>query len=158
MGFSCGLAAEVGRYGVTVNCVALGAMRTGALVEVLERDPEFEKTLAKPYSVPRIGRPTDPAPLVAFLASDFAGGSPARCIQSTAATCRLYNCLRSASAASSLRTHLARSSLLRCSVHRVVRGPYPMRLSVIDQDATGVAGRRSAALYDARGCAQSGPL
>jgi 3-oxoacyl-[acyl-carrier protein] reductase len=72
MGFSRGLAAEVGRHGVTVNCVALGAMRTGALVEVLERDPDFEKTLAKPYSVPRIGRPTDPAPLVAFLASDHA--------------------------------------------------------------------------------------
>jgi 3-oxoacyl-[acyl-carrier protein] reductase len=72
MGFSRGLAAEVGRHGVTVNCVALGAMRTGGLAEVLDRDPEFEKTLAKPYAVPRVGRPTDPAPLVAFLASDLA--------------------------------------------------------------------------------------
>ena len=72
MGFSRGLAAEVGRHGVTVNCVALGAMRTGALEEVLERDPGFEATLAKPYPVPRVGRPGDPAPLVAFLASDHA--------------------------------------------------------------------------------------
>ncbi len=72
MGFSRGLAAEVGRSGVTVNCVALGAMRTGALIEAIERDPELERTLAKPYAVPRVGRPEDPAPLVAFLASDHA--------------------------------------------------------------------------------------
>lgn len=72
MGFARGLSAEVGRYGVTVNCVALGSMRTGALVEVLDRNPEFEEKLAKPYAVPRVGLPSDPAPLVAFLASDHA--------------------------------------------------------------------------------------
>ncbi len=72
MGFSRGLAAEVGKFGVTVNCVALGAMKTGPLIDVIANDPAFETKMARPYAVPRIGRTTDPAPLVAFLASDYA--------------------------------------------------------------------------------------
>ena len=72
MGFSRGLAAEVGRSGVTVNCVSLGAMMTGPLVDAIANDPGFEKKLSKPYAIARVGRTTDPAPLVAFLASDHA--------------------------------------------------------------------------------------
>jgi 2-hydroxycyclohexanecarboxyl-CoA dehydrogenase len=72
MGFTRGLAAEVGKYGVTANCVALGAMRTGALAEVLDNDPGFEERLAKPYPVPRVGRADDPAGVVTLLASDHA--------------------------------------------------------------------------------------
>lgn len=72
MGFSRGLAAEVGRSGVTVNCVALGAMRTGPLDEALTRDPSFEAQVAKPYMVPRVGRPDDPAGVVTLLCSDLA--------------------------------------------------------------------------------------
>ena len=72
MGFSRGLAAEVGRNGVTVNCVSLGAMMTGPLVDAIANDPEFEKKLSKPYAIARVGRTTDPAPLVAFLASEHA--------------------------------------------------------------------------------------
>ena len=37
MGFSRGLAAEVGRDGVTVNCIALGTMKHGLLAEAIER-------------------------------------------------------------------------------------------------------------------------
>lgn len=70
MGFVRGLAAEVGRHGVTANCVALGTMRTGALAESV--DPELEQRLARPYPVGRIGAPADPAPLVALLCSDAA--------------------------------------------------------------------------------------
>ena len=72
MGLSRGLAAEVGKYGVTVNCVSLGAMKTGAIVAGLAHDPSLEGRLSKPYPVPRLGLVSDPAPLVAFLASDHA--------------------------------------------------------------------------------------
>ena len=68
-GFSRALASEVGRCGVTVNCVALGSIKTGPLAEAVERDPELEGRLSRPYPIPRLGRPEDPAPLVAFLAS-----------------------------------------------------------------------------------------
>jgi len=67
MGFSRSLASEVGRHGVTSNCLALG------LIEREEYAAEFplEETLAQ-YPVSRLGRPTDVAPMVAFLASDQA--------------------------------------------------------------------------------------
>jgi 2-hydroxycyclohexanecarboxyl-CoA dehydrogenase len=71
-GFSRSLAAEVGKYGVTVNCVALGSIRSGALADAADADPTLESRLAKPYPVPRLGRPDDPAALVALLASDAA--------------------------------------------------------------------------------------
>jgi 3-oxoacyl-[acyl-carrier protein] reductase len=73
MGFTRGLSAEVGRHGVTANCVALGTMKTGAFAEALEHNPELEQKLARNYPVPRVGAPEDPATLVALLASDAAG-------------------------------------------------------------------------------------
>jgi len=72
MGFSRGLAAEVGRSGVTVNCIALGSMMHGPLVDAIERDPGLEERLAKAYPVGRLGRVTDPAPLAVLLCSDAA--------------------------------------------------------------------------------------
>src|SRR4051794_34340557 len=73
MGFTRGLAAEVGRHGVTANCVALGTMNTGAFAEALETNPELEQKLARNYPVPRVGDARDPAVLVALLCSDAAG-------------------------------------------------------------------------------------
>lgn len=70
MGFSRGLAAEVGRDGVTVNCIALGTMRHGALAAAIERDPALEDRMARAYPAGRIGRVTDPAPLAVLLCSD----------------------------------------------------------------------------------------
>jgi 3-oxoacyl-[acyl-carrier protein] reductase len=72
MGFSRGLAAEVGRDGVTVNCIALGTMRHGQLAEAIDRDPEIEHRLAKAYPVGRIGEVDDSAPLAVLLCSDAA--------------------------------------------------------------------------------------
>jgi 3-oxoacyl-[acyl-carrier protein] reductase len=72
-GFTRGLAAEVGRHGVTANCVALGTMKTGAFAEALKTNPELEERLARPYPVPRVGEPEDPALLIALLCSDAAG-------------------------------------------------------------------------------------
>ena len=73
MGFTRGLAAEVGRHGVTANCVSLGTMKTGAFAEALEQDPSLEQRLARHYPIPRVGEPGEPASLVALLCSDAAG-------------------------------------------------------------------------------------
>jgi NAD(P)-dependent dehydrogenase (short-subunit alcohol dehydrogenase family) len=70
MGFVRGLAAEVGAHGVTANCVALGTMKTGALEGALVTNPELEAKMARHYTVPRLGRPDDPALLVALLCSE----------------------------------------------------------------------------------------
>lgn len=72
MGFSRGLAAEVGRDGVTVNCIALGTMNHGQLADALESDPGLEAKLARNYPAGRIGRVDDSAPLAVLLCSDAA--------------------------------------------------------------------------------------
>src|SRR5580765_1684889 len=72
MGFMRGVAAEVGRHGVTANCVSLGTMKTGAFAEALEQDPSLEQRLARHYPIPRVGEPDEPASLVALLCSDAA--------------------------------------------------------------------------------------
>jgi 3-oxoacyl-[acyl-carrier protein] reductase len=70
MGFMRGLAAEVGAHGVTANCVALATMRTGPTEAAIAQDPELERRLSRAYTVPRLGRPADVAPLVTLLCSD----------------------------------------------------------------------------------------
>jgi 3-oxoacyl-[acyl-carrier protein] reductase len=72
MGFSRGLAAEVGRQGVTVNCIALGSMLHGVMAEMAEADPDFEAKRARTYPIGRLGRVDDPAPLAVLLCSDAA--------------------------------------------------------------------------------------
>jgi 2-hydroxycyclohexanecarboxyl-CoA dehydrogenase len=72
MGFSRGLAAEVGRQGITVNCIALGSINHGSLTDAIEANPELETKLARNYPVGRLGRPGDPAPLAVMLCSDAA--------------------------------------------------------------------------------------
>lgn len=72
MGFSRGLAAEVGRDGVTVNCIALGTMNHGPLAAAIADHPELEDKLARNYPVGRIGRVDDAAPLAVLLCSDAA--------------------------------------------------------------------------------------
>ena len=72
MGFSRGLAAEVGRDGVTVNCISLGTMHHGALADAIARTPELEEKLARNYPAGRIGRVDDAAPLAVLLCSDAA--------------------------------------------------------------------------------------
>ena len=72
MGFSRGLAAEVGRDGVTVNCISLGTMRHGPLADAIANDPTIEARLAKAYPAGRIGEVDDSAPLAVLLCSDAA--------------------------------------------------------------------------------------
>ena len=73
-GFSRALAAEVGRSGVTVNCVSLGTIESehGQKAREESPDPERDRKMLRPYLSPRLGRPDDPASLVVFLASRHA--------------------------------------------------------------------------------------
>jgi 3-oxoacyl-[acyl-carrier protein] reductase len=74
-GFSRALAAEVGKSGVTVNCVSLGMIESEHAIEARESsaEPEAYRKLLSAYLLPRFGRPDDPASLVVFLASEQAG-------------------------------------------------------------------------------------
>jgi len=67
MGFSRGLALEVGRHGVTVNCISLGTMVHGPAANMTE---EQEHKLSAVYPMGRLGRVDDPAPLAVMLCSD----------------------------------------------------------------------------------------
>jgi 3-oxoacyl-[acyl-carrier protein] reductase len=72
-GFLRSVASEVGRHGITVNCIALGTMRTPLTGEDLEEsNPEFLKKMLSGYAIRRRGEPTDVAGLVAYLASPMA--------------------------------------------------------------------------------------
>ena len=70
MGFMRGIAAEVGAHGVTANCISLGTMRSGPTEAAVAADPDLERRLAKGYTIRRLGRPGDVAPLVALLCSN----------------------------------------------------------------------------------------
>ena len=71
-GFTRGLAVEVGRSGITVNCISLGSIRHGDMARNLDDNPEREHALIRPYPVGRLGRVDDPAPLAVLLCSDAA--------------------------------------------------------------------------------------
>lgn len=69
LSFTRSLASEVGRYGVTVNCVAPGFVET-EMISFLS--PEAREGFSKRIAVGRFGRPEDLAPLVSFLCTDGA--------------------------------------------------------------------------------------
>ena len=74
-GFCRSVAREVGRHGITVNCVSLGSIETPAKVKAREeipRAPERERKMLEAYVVRRHGMPEDVAGLVTFLASPLA--------------------------------------------------------------------------------------
>ena len=65
-GFCRSVAREVGRYGITVNCVALGTMNTQG---ILPDEDQAMAPILKKYVVRRRGLPSDIAAMVTFLAS-----------------------------------------------------------------------------------------
>jgi 3-oxoacyl-[acyl-carrier protein] reductase len=67
-GFCRSVAREVGRHGITVNCIALGTMRRD------EDAPlnEVQEKAMRRYPIARAGLPRDVSGLVALLASDAA--------------------------------------------------------------------------------------
>lgn len=74
-GFCRSVAREVGRHNITVNCVALGTVRTPTTKPPngeSQASKEWEKQQLKKYIIRRRGEPDDVAGLVAFLASGAA--------------------------------------------------------------------------------------
>jgi 3-oxoacyl-[acyl-carrier protein] reductase len=72
-GFTRSVASEVGRYGITANCISLGTMRTPASGPSLEEEhPEAVKAMLRGYAIRRRGEPADVANLACFLASPLA--------------------------------------------------------------------------------------
>lgn len=67
-GFTRGLARSVGRYGITVNNVAIAATNTPAIASSLANEELMKKALAQ-YTIRRVGEPADIAAMVLFLAS-----------------------------------------------------------------------------------------
>ena len=68
-GFMRAIAKELGRYGVTANCIALGSVETPGLA-ARNADPEYVKKKLAAYVIRRQGRPKDAAGAAIFLASD----------------------------------------------------------------------------------------
>ena len=66
------LALEYGQYGVRVNIVLPGTVRTPIWSERVRKDPKVLATLERWYPLRRIVEPIDVARAVAFLASDHA--------------------------------------------------------------------------------------
>ena len=68
-GFTRGLAASVGRYGITANCVSLSLTHTPRTAARIADDRSLQKML-KHYIIRRPGTPHDVSRMVLFLASD----------------------------------------------------------------------------------------
>ncbi|WP_158735877.1 SDR family NAD(P)-dependent oxidoreductase [Alteribacillus sp. YIM 98480] len=67
IGFTKSLAREVGRDGITVNCIAPGPIET-ELIEGL--DNEWKQNKKKELALPKFGTPEEVAPSAVLLASD----------------------------------------------------------------------------------------
>lgn len=70
-GLMRGVAKAVGRYGITVNSVALAAIETPTTAPMME-DDAARKAMLRSYVIRRVGTPEDPAGLIVFLASGAA--------------------------------------------------------------------------------------
>jgi NAD(P)-dependent dehydrogenase (short-subunit alcohol dehydrogenase family) len=74
-GFCRSVAREVGRHGITVNCVSLGTIVTPTTAKPQADTPEAkeaERAALRPYVVRRRGTPADVVGVVAYLASSMA--------------------------------------------------------------------------------------
>ncbi len=71
-GFTRSIAREVGRYGITVNNVALGAIHSGGSASADAETPDITERrmrMMRSYVIRRPGEPDDIAAMVAFLVS-----------------------------------------------------------------------------------------
>jgi NAD(P)-dependent dehydrogenase (short-subunit alcohol dehydrogenase family) len=72
VGLTKALATELGAFGITVNCINPGAIRTGITADQYENDADFRAFWAQRAALGRWGEPQDVARLAAFIASDAA--------------------------------------------------------------------------------------
>jgi len=71
IGFTRSLSMELGKFGVTANCIAPGIIATPGVTSL----PHYERLVervAPTLPIPRLGKPEDVAGVAAFLASDDA--------------------------------------------------------------------------------------
>lgn len=67
-----GLAEELSGFGIRVNCVHPGPIRT-AMTRILQDDPELAREVTRPLMISRLGLPEEVAAAVAYLAASEAG-------------------------------------------------------------------------------------
>ncbi len=67
--FTRGLAIELGRHNIKVNCVCPGVTHS-PMTAYLKDSQELEKRFASAYPLGRLGIPEDIAPMIVFLCSD----------------------------------------------------------------------------------------
>lgn len=72
LGFTKSVAAELGPFGVTANCVQPGAIDTPMTAPAFEQMPEYRTFWENKAPLRRLGQPADIADVVAFLCSDDA--------------------------------------------------------------------------------------
>ncbi|BEV01433.1 SDR family NAD(P)-dependent oxidoreductase [Novosphingobium olei] len=72
LGFTKSVAAELGPFGVTANCVQPGAIETPMTAPAFTQMPEYKTFWENKASLRRLGQPQDIADVVAFLCSDDA--------------------------------------------------------------------------------------
>lgn len=72
LGFTKSAAAELGPFGITVNCVQPGAIATAMTAPAFEQMPEFKTFWENKAPLRRLGQPEDIADVIAFLCSDDA--------------------------------------------------------------------------------------
>jgi 3-oxoacyl-[acyl-carrier protein] reductase len=72
LGMTKSVAAEVGAYGITVNCIQPGAIDTPMTAPAFTAMPEFRQRWIDKAALGRLGEPGDIADVAAFLASDDA--------------------------------------------------------------------------------------
>jgi len=66
------LARGLGRFDITVNCVAIAATRTPAIARAIANE-DYARKMLKGYIIRRFGEPSDVAAMITFLASGAAG-------------------------------------------------------------------------------------
>lgn len=72
LGLTKSVAAELGPFGVTVNCVQPGAIATPMTAPAFAQMPEFRTFWENKAALRRLGQPEDIADVIAFLCSDDA--------------------------------------------------------------------------------------
>lgn len=72
LGMTKSVAAEVGAFGITVNCIQPGAIDTPMTAPAFTTMPEFKQRWIDKAALGRLGQPEDIADVAAFLASDDA--------------------------------------------------------------------------------------